>query len=187
MAWPRLIKRIFSDPDFSRKRAFLKSLELFQDLGFAELGHLAQSMHDRTYQEGEVLFLEGDIGRALFILESGKVELTKAGPDGAPRKLYTIAPGDFFGEMALLEQLPRTATATAAEKSRVFLLYRSKLEAILHYQPRIGVHIMTHLAQLLSARLRRASGLAAERPAAAPSGSGERLPSSDGGPLPAAP
>ena len=60
--------------------------------------------------------------------------------------------------MALLEQLPRTATATAAEKSQVFLLYRSKLESILHYRPRIGVQIMTHLAQLLSARLRRASG-----------------------------
>jgi CRP-like cAMP-binding protein len=153
----RLLKRIFGDPASSRKRAFLKSLDLFRNLGFVELGHLVQNMHARTYHEGEVLFLEGDIGRALFILESGGVELTKTGPDGRPQKIYDIKPGEFFGEMALLEQLPRTATATAVERSQVFLLYRSKLESILNYHPRIGVQIMTHLAQLLSSRLRRAS------------------------------
>ena len=161
----RFFKRIFSDPASSRKRAFLKSLDLFRDLGFVELGHLVQNMHGRIYHEGEVLFLEGDIGRALFILESGKVELTKAGPDDKPQKIYTIEPGEFFGEMALLEQLPRTATATAVERSQVLLLYRSKLESILHYQPRIGVQIMTHLAQLLSARLRRSSATAGSIPA----------------------
>jgi CRP-like cAMP-binding protein len=157
MPLPRLLKRIFGDPASSRKRAFLKSLDLFKDLGFVELGHLVQNMHSRTYHEGEVLFMEGDIGRALFILESGKVELTKAGTDGQAQKIYDMRPGEFFGEMALLEQLPRTATATALERSEVFLLYRSKLQSILNYHPRIGVQIMTHLAQLLSARLRRAS------------------------------
>ena len=165
MPLPRFLKRLFSDPASSRKRAFLKSLDLFRDLGFVELGHLVQNMHGRTYHEGEVLFVEGDIGRALFILESGKVELTKAGADGKPQKIYTIEPGEFFGEMALLEQLPRTATAMAVEKSQVFLLYRSKLDSILHYHPRIGVQIMAHLAQLLSSRLRRASSTAGSIPA----------------------
>ena len=57
--------------------------------------------------------------------------------------------------MALLEQLPRTATATATEKTHLHLLYKSKLDALLHGEPRIGVSIMSHLARLLSARLRR--------------------------------
>ena len=165
MSLSRILKRIFSDPASSRKKAFLKSLDLFRGLRFAELGHLAQNMHVRTYHEGEVIFVEGDIGRALFILESGQVELTKAGPDGRPQKIYAIQPGEFFGEMALLEQLPRTATATALERSQVFLLYRSQLESILNYHPRIGVQIMTHLAQLLSARLRRASSALGSMPA----------------------
>jgi CRP/FNR family cyclic AMP-dependent transcriptional regulator len=165
MPLSRIFKRIFGDPASSRKRTFLKSLDIFRGLRFVELGHLVQNMHGRTYHEGEVLFVEGDIGRALFILESGKVELTKAGPDGKPHKLHTIQPGEFFGEMALLEQLPRTATATATERSQVFLLYRSKLESILNYHPRIGVKIMTHLAQLLSARLRRASAAVGSMPA----------------------
>lgn len=152
------LKRWFGDPHFSKKKQFLHSLDLFSDLKGAELGILAQALHARTYRPGEVVFVEGDIGRALFILESGSVELTRQGPDGKPIVLYTLRPGEFFGEMALLESLPRSATATATETSRLHLLYRTKLEAMLHVNPRIGVAIMTHFARLLSARLRRASG-----------------------------
>ena len=57
--------------------------------------------------------------------------------------------------MALLESLPRTATATATEKAHLHLLYKSKLDSLLNGEPRIGVTIMGHLARLLSARLRR--------------------------------
>ena len=147
------IKRWFIDPQFSRKKHFLRSLEIFKDLRDAELGYLVQSLHSRTYREGEVVFVEGDIGRALFILEDGGVELTR---EGARAPLYALKPGDFFGEMALLESLPRSATATATAKSHMHLLYKSKLDALLNSEPRIGVTIMSHLARLLSARLRRA-------------------------------
>lgn len=147
----KAIKRWFVDPQFSRKKQFLRSLDIFKDLRDGELGYLVQSLHSRTYREGEVVFVEGDIGRALFILEDGSVELTRE--DG--HKLYTLKPGEFFGEMALLESLPRSATATATAKSHMHLLYKSKLDALLNSQPRIGVTIMGHLARLLSARLRR--------------------------------
>jgi CRP-like cAMP-binding protein len=152
----KLLRRWFTDPQFSRKKQFLQSLELFQDLKGREMGALVHALHARTYRPGEVVFVEGDIGRALFILESGKVELTRRGPDGKPVLLYTLKPGEFFGEMALLESLPRSATAAATEPSRLHLLYRTKLDALLHSEPRIGVSIMGHLARLLSARLRRA-------------------------------
>ncbi|MDD5303889.1 MAG: cyclic nucleotide-binding domain-containing protein [Elusimicrobia bacterium] len=149
------LKRWFIDPQFSRKKQFLRSLDIFKDLRDGELGHLVQALHSRSYREGEVVFVEGDIGRALFILETGAVELTRPGADGKPVPLYQLKPGDFFGEMALLESLPRTATATASEKSHLHLLYKSKLDALLNGEPRIGVTIMSHLARLLSARLRR--------------------------------
>ena len=158
----KALKKLFFDPNLQRKKAFLRSLTLFDGLRDRELGYLIQSLHARTYHAGEPLFMEGDIGRALFILETGRVELTRQDERGAQAAVYTVAPGEFFGEMALLEQLPRTATATAAERSHVYLLYRSKLEGLLNHHPRIGGTIMTHLAQILSARLRRASA----RPAA---------------------
>ena len=154
----KLLRRWFTDPQFSRKKQFLQSLELFHELKGREMGALVHALHARTYRSGEVIFVEGDIGRALFILESGQIELTRRGPTGAPVLLYTLKPGEFFGEMALLESLPRSATATATEPSRLHLLYRTKLDALLRAEPRIGVSIMGHLARLLSARLRRASG-----------------------------
>ena len=158
----RFIKRLFFDEAFKQKKTFLRSLDLFKDLSSGEIGLLAQSLHSRTYHAGEVLFVEGDIGRALFILEAGKVELARRDHEtGKMKPIYAVEPGDFFGEMALLEQLPRTATATAVERSHLFLLYRSKLDNLLHHDPKVGVTMMTHLAQLLSARLRRASALSA--------------------------
>lgn len=149
------LKRWFIDPQFARKKQFLRSLEIFKDLRDRELGYLVSALHSRTYREGEVIFVSGDIGRALFVLESGSVELTRPASAGKPHVLYHLKPGDFFGEMALLESLPRTATATATEKTHLHLLYKSKLDALLHAEPRIGVTIMSHLARLLSARLRR--------------------------------
>ena len=163
----RLLKRFFLDTQFRRKKEFLRTLVLFQDLRAGELGLLSHALHARTYHIGESLFEEGDIGRALFILETGKVDLLRQQPDGRKRVIFTVSPGEFFGEMALLEQLPRTASAVAVEKSHVYLLYRSKLDQLLYRYPRIGVAIMTQLAQLLSARLRRASAHPAGADAAA--------------------
>ena len=154
----RSLKRWFVDPQFSRKKHFLRSLEIFAELRDSELGQLVHALHARTYRPGEVVFVEGDIGRALFILETGKVELSRKGPDGRSVPVYTLKPGEFFGEMALLESLPRSATATASETSRLHLLYRTKLDGLVQSQPRIGVVIMRHLARLLSGRLRRATG-----------------------------
>lgn len=153
----RQLKNFFVDKQFSKKRDFLRSLSIFKGLGSQELGYLLQSFHTRTYHEGEALFVEGDIGRALFIVETGKVELTKRGQDGKAQVLAVLGPGSFFGEMALLEQLPRSASAHAAERSSLLLLYRAKLDEMLHSHPRIGIAIMTHLARLLSSRLRKTS------------------------------
>jgi len=150
----KALKRWFIDPQFSRKKEFLRSLDIFKDLRDRELGYLVQALHSRTYRPGEVVFQEGDIGRALFVLETGGVELTLPF-GGETRVLYQVQPGEFFGEMALLESLPRTATATATAKSHMHLLYKSKLDSLLSGEPRIGVTIMSHLARLLSSRLRR--------------------------------
>lgn len=156
----KIFRRFLTDQNFLQKKEFLRSLDLFKDIRDKDLGYLINALHSRVYKEGEVVFLEGDIGRALFILESGRVELTKKNGATKARRIFTLEQGDFFGEMALLEQLPRSASAVAVERSYVHLLYRAKLETLLHYHPRIGVVVMTHLAQLMSARLRHTTKLA---------------------------
>jgi CRP/FNR family cyclic AMP-dependent transcriptional regulator len=157
IAAPGLFERIFKDAAFRTRAAFLRRVALFQDLGSRDLGHLIQSLLEKTYAEGELLFDEGDIGRALFIVERGSVELFKRAGDGAPQLLASAGPGDFFGEMALLEELPRSAAAVARTDTTVYLLYRTRLFGLIQSRPRVGVMILNQLARLLSARLRDTS------------------------------
>ena len=100
--------------------------------------------------------MAGDIAETLRAVETGG---GAARDDAEELVLFfaVVGPGSFFGEMALLEQLPRSASAVALEKSEILLLYRAKLDNIIHYHPRIGVQIMVHLSRLLSSRLRRTS------------------------------
>lgn len=148
----------FLDSRRKEKLDFLRRIPLFEDLKDRQLSHVLQHLYQKEYQSGEFLFEEGDIGRALFIVESGKVELTKKTPDGKSKSLAVVGPGSFFGEMALLEEMPRSASAAALEPSRLHLFYKSKLEAFLERDSEAGVVFMSKLSQVLSSRLRASTG-----------------------------
>lgn len=166
-----LVRDFFIDPEFRRRRDVLAAVALFEGLPERELGFLTRVTLDKEYAPGDVLFAEGDTGRALFVVESGQVELVKRGADGAPQRLAVVGPGTFFGEMALLEELPRSASAVAVERTRVQLLYKAKLDALTEVRPRVGVIVLQRLAMFLSARLRLASEQLVGREA-----SGRRVP-----------
>ena|SRR5438552_2233574 len=150
----RWLKNVLLDPEYSRKRKFLTKISLFQGISRREFGHLFQALVLRSYAPGELLFQEGDIGRALFILESGHVELSRKTADGLTQQLAILNPGDYFGEMSLLDELPRNASAAAMEPVRAHLLYKTDLEKLMKQVPHIGAAIMTHVGMLLAARLR---------------------------------
>ena len=90
----------------------------------------------------------------MFILETGRVEISRAAEADHSIQIALLNPGDYFGEMSLLDERPRTATAAAMEPVRVHLLYKAELEKLVKDVPRVGAAIMTHLAMLLAARLR---------------------------------
>ena len=143
------------DKEILGKISFLRDIKLFEGIKKRDLIHVLENLQERTYLKGETVFTQGDIGRALFIVFSGKIALTRL--DHATEKSGIIAevqPGEFFGEMALLEEMPRTATACALEDTKVFMLFKIKLESLLFARPRIGVVIATQLAKIMSARLR---------------------------------
>ncbi len=135
---------------------------MFQDLRTHDMGLLAQSLFQRTYRKSEVLFEEGEIGRALFIVESGAVEIIKRGKADSPQVLALCGAGDFFGEMALLEETPRSAAAVAQTDTTVYLLYKTKLDSLLLSHAHAGIPVLRRLAELLSARLRHTSDRLAE-------------------------
>jgi CRP-like cAMP-binding protein len=149
-----LFHRLY-DEEILCKLSFLKGISLFEGIKKRHLIHVLESLQERTYLKGETIFTQGDIGRALFIVFSGKIALARI--DQVTQKSEVIAEvsqGEFFGEMALLEEMPRTATAYATEDTKVFMLFKIKLESLLFARPVIGVNIAAQLAKILSARLR---------------------------------
>jgi len=153
MWWQRL-RDFLIDPEFSRKRKFLQRLPLFSDVPRRDFGTLFQALVERRYDPGEILFQEGEIGRALYILESGHVEISRRNAQGHLTRVAVLNPGDYFGEMSLLDELPRSATAAAMDPVRAHLLYKTEVEKVCRISPRVGVAVMSHLASLLAARIR---------------------------------
>lgn len=136
--------------------SFFRGIPIFQSLTRRQLGRVMMAMQRRPYRAGEVVFEEGQLGRAVFILKSGKVELSRKSGN-TRRVLGVLTPGQMFGEMALLEQMQRTASATVLEDGEIYLLYSATLDTLIRQHPGIGVVLLRNVAALLSALLRRAN------------------------------
>ena len=122
-----------------------------------ELQDLATYCVESTYRPGSVMLSEGEQGLGLFILTKGSVRITrKHSPDGAEQVLGTAGAGDVIGEMALLDDLPRSATVTAVDEVTVLKLplweFRRFLRHSLKNDPDVGLDLLA----ALSRRLRRA-------------------------------
>jgi len=131
----------------------LANVELFAGLGKKDLQLLAQSCKERKYSAGSVLISQGDTGAGLYVVSSGKVRITQANdPDRAEEEIGTAGAGDVLGEMALLDDLPRSATVTAVDDVTALLLPVWEFRAILRNNPDIALHLLA----ALSRRLRKA-------------------------------
>jgi CRP-like cAMP-binding protein len=131
--------------------AILARVPLFAGLSADDLAGLATGLRARQYARGEVVFLAGDPGSSLCIVQSGRVRLGFSSPDGRERSLALLGPGDFFGELALLDGRPRSADAVAAEPSRLLLLPRESFLQSLRSHPELAITLLG----VLSERLRR--------------------------------
>src|SRR5687767_3152238 len=101
---------------------FLSSQPLFADLPAADLIPLAGVVRRRRYARGAVIFTQGDLGQVAFIVRAGLVEIVVESADGRDLVLYEVRPGDYFGEMALLEGQPRSASAVCAEPTELLAI-----------------------------------------------------------------
>jgi CRP/FNR family cyclic AMP-dependent transcriptional regulator len=167
-----MLERLFGlvrDPEARRRDAFLKSVPLFAGLGDKEIALIRQALTERVFRAGEVLFEEGDASRALMIVETGRVEIYK-GKEAGRAVVGFVESGGFIGEMALIDEFPRSASAAAAEDSSILLLHKNKLEGLTADFPAIGAAIMRQFARSLSDRCRALEArllLEAARPRAA--------------------
>ncbi len=132
----------------------LAAFPLLEGLTEAELKRIEHHFGRRDCADGEVLFQEGDPGDRLCLLAQGAVEISIIVPGGARARIVTNAEGSLFGENALLDGRPRSATAQAVGDTVVFELSRAALEEIAAAEPEIMIRLMTNLAKLLSIRMR---------------------------------
>ncbi len=129
----------------------LAGIPIFKDLSRKELRSIERILHKQAYKEDEVLFHEGDPGAGMYIIEKGRVNITL----GKEEKLLAVlSDKEFFGEIALLSETPRTATATAVINSSILGFFQPDLFDLLETNPRMGNKILLRLAQMIADRLR---------------------------------
>jgi CRP-like cAMP-binding protein len=147
--WTNIFKRshIVEESIFS----VLKRIPIFKDLTYKELKSVERILHRRTYKADEVIFNENEPGVGMYIIESGKVHIT-LGKEG--KLLVLLSNGDFFGEMALILEGHRTASAIAKEPTKLLGFFQSDLFNLLETNPKTGNKILQHLAQMIAERLR---------------------------------
>jgi CRP/FNR family transcriptional regulator, cyclic AMP receptor protein len=123
----------------------LKAAPLFKGLSRKDLTALARVSEDLEVESGTVLCREGEIGQEFFVIVDGKVKVTRKG-----RRVAIRGGGDFVGEIALLEEIPRTATVTADTPVRLFVLTRKDFRHLLDENPGVERKVLLALARRLA-------------------------------------
>ncbi len=131
--------RLFSQ---DTKVEALKRAALFEGLSRKELTQLARVSEDLEIPKGAVLTKEGDLGHEFFVIVEGQTEVKRKG-----KSLGNRGAGDFIGEIALLEQIPRTATVTAKTPLRVFVLTSKDFHHLLEENPNVERKVLRTLAK----------------------------------------
>jgi uncharacterized membrane protein len=133
-------------------REFLTKIPMFENLSAEDLTLLTLLWHERTIPKSEVLFRKGDIGSSMFIVEQGAVEISVfSGQEQDDIRVSTIGRGGFFGELALISGLPRTATAKAIEDCRLLEMWREEFVNFLSTRPVVAISMIAEIGKRLQA------------------------------------
>ena len=132
----------------------LKKVKFFDTLADAELEEVVSLSGEESFKEGEKIFAEGDKGDKLYVILSGAIRISKAIPGIGEEALCVLRPGDYFGEMALIEDSPRSADAIVHEDSSLMSVSKGDLEKLMEKNIAVGNKILWKFVETLSHRLR---------------------------------
>lgn len=134
----------------------LQQVPFFTRLNAEEASVLAEKLILRRFNANQIIFHLGDPGGLLYIITSGKVKISYSNPDGQEALLAILGPGDFFGELSLLDSSPRSATAEAIEPTETYTLDGGSFNMFLDHTPGFAHHVLSVLAtrmRVLNAQL----------------------------------
>lgn len=132
----------------------LKNVYLFKDLGVLELVEVLKICHQVEFQDNNIIFREGEPGDKCYIIEDGAVRISKYIPNLGEEALAVLKNGSYFGEMALIDGSPRSATAIANGPTTCLVISKSDLDRLLASDKDLGNKLLMVFCRTLSGRLR---------------------------------
>ncbi len=157
LMWETLKRWKQSSPEMDRIQ-FLKTVPFFNELTSWQLKKVSEIVFERFYDANELIFEQGQPGAALFLIIEGQVSVEMM-QDHSTTTLALIEKGSFFGEMALLDEAPRSASARAVKRTKTLALYRNDLNRLIVSDPQTACHIYRALARIVGDRLRSTNEL----------------------------
>lgn len=150
--WGNVFKKNVSQKETTI--AILKRVPLFKGMRKSELLEFEKLLHHRKYKADETVFYEGEPGVGMYIVQEGTIAIYKDKTKEGREELAELSRGEFFGELALLDESPRSATAVAKEESITLGLFRPDLLELIERKPRLGNKLLFELAHLIGERLK---------------------------------
>ena len=135
---------------------FLETIPIFAGLDRAALTEIARSVEEAAFRTGEIIVREGEAGNRMFIIRSGRVEIVKHLAQARETVLAVLGPGNFLGEMSIIECVTRCASVRALEDTLLFALKSIDLYRLFQRHPDQYAIVILNIARDLSRRLRTA-------------------------------
>lgn len=133
----------------------LRELPPFAGLKKHLLYELSKIVHTRNYSSGEHIFIEGDPGIGLYVINQGEIEIYQGEGKEKTVVLARMSDGDFFGELALIDGETRSASAIARTDCEVSVIFKPDFDELLQKNPKEGLLILTELTKIIITRLRQ--------------------------------
>ncbi|HEX8441667.1 Crp/Fnr family transcriptional regulator, partial [Archangium sp.] len=127
----------------------LRQIPMFEHLGEEDLEHLSGLLQQRRYSKGEVIFHQGDVGTALFIVRKGEVAIRLSSAEGKEVILALLGRGDAFGELALLDGEPRSTDAVSRDESDLLKLNQEDFRRFLSERPQVAMGLLAVLSRMV--------------------------------------
>jgi len=132
----------------------IKNSIMLQGLSDQELGKLAGFCEMREMAEGTTVFIENMPGESLFLVKKGTIRISRMFAEGDEKTLVVLGPEDIFGEMAVIDGLPRSATARVAENAELISLSKKSLEQLCRDDAALALKLVKNIVRVFSKRVR---------------------------------
>ena len=150
--WSNLFKTPAEKSDLEE---LLLAMPPFEKLSNKYIKLLMQLIHNRVYEADEYVFYQGDPGIGLYIVREGSIIIKQNIDENRSLELAKLHRGDFFGELALLDDEVRSGSAIALEPSSIAVIFKPDLDEFIERYPKVGIKILRGISTIISTRLRR--------------------------------